>query len=442
MYARSLDDATKLAKVEERVWKSVLRVSAKSPGDAVRVLINRDSVQTRWRKQRLGLFLRLINAPIESWEHSAVVAHHFMQTPWYSECVDDLKLVLPGVSLFVGTGPKGPFLKSSGGWTSDGSWNSALAFGFRTNTWGWRCDADIDMRRKIKTHIRGLCQQMQKILRREEQHDLVQKVLLQDAMSSRSKTQLIARKLQLPGLPLDMALDCAALPYNRQALCALFVGDLFLARYACNYYAKELLPHTGNHQRQLEVAGVEKGSVCLYCWRNAHQCVLEDENHVLCECPCYVASRTELINELSDDTRLAYDAENATTRISVLLSSTDTNDWRALAKHVARIRQLRRKNKCAFEKLANRAHHNAFKPRADAWRNRGRWVCRHRVFWLRAQGHNCPCMLENTCDRSWRHARLMCVLDDELQAIVAAPFSRDRFIRICQLRAECARRNW
>ena len=442
VYTCSSDATAKLAKFEMRVWKAILRISANAPCDAVHALINRDCVQTRWRKQRLGLFLRLLNAPIESWEHRAVVAHHFMQTPWYSECLEDLRVVWPGVSLLVSTGPTGPFLKSTGGWTSEGSWNSALAYGFKLNTWGWRIAADPGMRKRVKSHIHEACQQLQNSLRRSEQHNLLQRLLIQNAMSSRSKTLLMSRKLQLPGLPLDIALDSAALPHNRQALCALFTGDLFLARYACNYYAKELLPHTVAHQGQLEAAGVARESVCLHCWRSSRQSVLEDEDHVLWDCPGYLVSRTEFIDELEDATRCACIAGTADTRTSTLLSSARPTDWKALAKHVARIRQLRRKHKLTFERLAARAQNNGFKTRADAWRNQGRWVCRHGVFWLKAQGRQCPCMLATTQDSSWRNARWMCHLEVELQMLVAVPFKRSGFKHIAHLRAECARRGW
>jgi len=349
--------------------------------------------------------------------------------------------VFPKVVLFVGTGRKGPFL-NTGGWQSDGSWNSALAYGFQSNAWGWRQEADARMRRRIKQHVHESCQQLLNTLRRADQHDLLQRMMLQNALSNRCKTQLMLKKLQLPGLPLDMILDYAALPFNRQAPCALFVGDLFIARYARNYFAKELLPHTEAHKRQLEAAGVDKESVCLHCWRSARQCVPEDESHVLFECPSYAESRTDFTNELDHATRSAYAAGDKQTRTTLMLSSTSPNDWKALAKHVARIRQLRRNHKLALEKLAGRMQNCAFKTKADAWRNMGRWVCRHGVFWLRAQGRGCPCMLEGTHDHSWRNARLMCKLDHELQAIVAVPFDYDSFTHLAALRVEYNRQNW
>ena len=133
---------------------------------------------------------------------------------------------------------------------------------------------------------------------------------------------------------------------------------------------------------------------------------------------------------------------NADVQMNLILSSSSSIDWRALTKLVARITQHRRKHKIVLERLAARAQAHLFNTRLDAWRNMGRWVCRHGVFWLRAQGRHCPCMSETAHGNIWQNARWMCDIDCEIQALVAVPFDPTRYRHIATLRAECKRRNW
>ena len=125
-----------------------------------------------------------------------------------------------------------------------------------------------------------------------------------------------------------------------------------------------------------------------------------------------------------------------------LFGNSSASEWQALAKHVARIRQLRRKGKLTYERLAVRAQKDTVKLRAVAWRSLGRWVCRHGAFWLKAQGRRCPCMLETSAESNWRNARLMGKLDHDLQSLVAVPFEHSTFVHVAALRAEYARQQW
>eukprot|EP00973_Karenia_brevis_P007299 988362-Karenia_brevis.AAC.1 len=63
-------------------------------------------------------------------------------------------------------------------------------------------------------------------------------------------------------------------------------------------------------------------------------------------------------------------------------------------------------------------------------------VCRHGVFFLRAQGSSCPCLAQgaSTAD-SWKWARWMPHLHPELRAITVTPFDHATFVRIGVLRA-------
>jgi len=132
-------------------------------------------------------------------------------------------------------------------------------------------------------------------------------------------------------------------------------------------------------------------------------------------------------------------AASANIKLQCVLSSNVQHDWRAFAKFVARVRQSRRQSKLKFEKLAQRMIDSEFKSQADHWRSLGRWVCRHGVFWLRAQRNKCQCMnLADSADH-WTHARLMGAIDLELRALVAVPFDAANFRRIGELRAELRR---
>ena len=100
-------------------------------------------------------------------------------------------------------------------------------------------------------------------------------------MDGRATAQLLAQSLRLQGPPVHIALDWCTMPGNREALVAFFVGDLFLARYARNYYARGLLPSSAHPAYHGHAAVIDRESCCLYCWHYHRTCILEDEAHVM-----------------------------------------------------------------------------------------------------------------------------------------------------------------
>ena len=84
------------------------------------------------------------------------------------------------------------------------------------------------------------------------------------------------------------------------AMMSFFCGDWFLARYAHNDFAKNLLPRG---QRQLALAAeilADVSTLCMSCWQFRRLAVLEDEYHVMCVCPEYQNMRQELLHQLPD----------------------------------------------------------------------------------------------------------------------------------------------
>eukprot|EP00973_Karenia_brevis_P058585 8160058-Karenia_brevis.AAC.1 len=54
-----------------------------------------------WRAQRLGLFIKIVNSPPDSYLHVALIAMREFQTSWYKDALADFNRVFPGISLSV-----------------------------------------------------------------------------------------------------------------------------------------------------------------------------------------------------------------------------------------------------------------------------------------------------------------------------------------------------
>ena len=130
------------------------------------------------------------------------------------------------------------------------------------------------------------------------------------------------------------------------------------------------------------------------------------------------------------------------TKMRVVLGSRHPHDWRALGKLLARMRQLRRKSKATHTKLQELVQKVGYNIRANAWRASRRWVCRHGVFWLRAQGNTCPCRRPAPTTTDWVHARFMSTTHAELQSLVVEPFDLHSFCPIAELRVHMRGLGW
>ena len=106
----------------------VLHVGGRAPSYCVSNIMALDSCTLEWRVRRLGLFLRLVNAPVGSWSHLALIAHHHLNTDWFRDANADLKLIIPGHFFIPSMIDSQPHLSCSGRWSDDGEWNSGLAF--------------------------------------------------------------------------------------------------------------------------------------------------------------------------------------------------------------------------------------------------------------------------------------------------------------------------
>ena len=165
-----------------------------------------------------------------------------------------------------------------------------------------------------------------------------------------AKTAVLARKAMSPGPTLGVALGWVGPSMHRQALISLFCGDWLLGRYSGNYFAKKLLPHRAPHLAVVQAAALEPSRVCLACWYKRRVAVLDDEGHVCIACPEHEQARTDLASEVQQELwRRILHAPDATAGLPVLLGSSCSQDWVAIGKFAARVRQQRRRSKQQFE---------------------------------------------------------------------------------------------
>ena len=107
-----------------------------------------------------------------------------------------------------------------------------------------------------------------------------------------------------------------------------------------------------------------------------------------------------------------------------------------------RARQIRRKQKCIFERLNERIATRSFACKRAAWRLRGKQSCRHGVLFTTLPADGCKCMAQHSSEEDWQNARYMPALDPELKCIVAVPFSKASYTRLSMLQAEARRLLW
>ena len=169
--------------------------------------------------------------------------------------------------------------------------------------------------------------------------------------------------------------------------------------------------------------------------------VLEDEAHVLCSCPCYANARQVCFQQLGAEHlhRIALAADDS--RAACLFTSHHPQDWIVLGDYVARVRQIRRKARQRFSKLAEKLEQRDFAKRRTAWRAKGFVVCRHGIFFRCTAMPQCPC-ISAAEEQEWQHAKYMPQLCEELKTIVAAPFQLGLQTRLAVLQAEMRRRCW
>ena len=230
---------------------------------------------------------------------------------------------------------------------------------------------------------------------------------------------------------------------NWTAVAALFCGDWCLAVHAGNFFAKTFIPKSRNHLQDASTLGVDPSRVCLWCWHNRRQLCVEDEVHVLFECPAQSSARTRFFQDVSAKTRDDIQAAGSGRgKTLAALASTVPSDWEAFGAFAGRSRQRIRLKRRHFEHMQSKIDKIGFTIRKEAWKKRGNFPCRHGVLFARPQLRNCPCMSRNFNAENWENARMMVAIDHDLKELVVVPFDRADFQRLGILQGETRRLNY
>ena len=130
--------------------------------------------------------------------------------------------------------------------------------------------------------------------------------------------------------------------------------------------------------------------VCLWCWHHDRKIYEDNEAHVLIDCPAHGAAREDFIMSLSlEGFEAVADAQTNQQKLLAILGSHCTEDWANLGRFVGRVRQALRKSRRSFEAMQSSIATNKFEARRAAWRQTGKHVCRHGIFFARSALHGC-----------------------------------------------------
>eukprot|EP00973_Karenia_brevis_P058372 8129127-Karenia_brevis.AAC.1 len=158
-----------------QAWRRILQLGGRSPVDVVYCLTGLCPWEVESRIRRVGLLLKLMNSPVHSWQHVALVIQFQMQTEWFRQAFSDLQLVLPHVRLCIGEHSQGPFLYSTGWWNEVDAWMCAQAhdlpkdmLGRRFRPYAAKSKDDL-YEKSVSLHVRTLCGALRSRLRRD--HD-------------------------------------------------------------------------------------------------------------------------------------------------------------------------------------------------------------------------------------------------------------------------------
>ena len=427
---------------ERKWWRRLLAVGGRAPNVAVQILFGSVHADISWRVRRAALFLRLANAPAGSWIHLAFISHHHLNTPWFRDALQDLELVLPSVRLMPTFAGTHPVLSSSGRWSDEGEWVSFHAYGLPRNLSGHRFRPASTGRsdtysKGVRLHVEYVTRNLRTRLTREFWSETYQDTVTAATASNTSKLTLLSLRLQAPGRPLHFVLDQLLHLAHRSALSSLLCCDWFFGKHAQNYFARNLLPALPRHQDAIDEAGVERSSICLACWHFRRYIVMEDEFHVLCNCPEYDKGRRALLHAIGPDLQL-----NTQQDVLHLLSGTMPSATQAFGVFLTRTRQVRRKLKLKLEDLSNSFEASSFAARRAAWRMRRKPACRHGVLFAQLPPGGCRCMAGSTEEADWQHARFMPALCHTLKAIIVKPFDLDDFEHLSALQSRARTLGW
>jgi len=226
-------DLNTLVKLQSSNWRRLLKVGGRAPIDACWCLLQLDCVVDVARVRRLSHFLRLLNAPPDSYEHVALIVLRELPAERYLDAVADLQLCYPWALICGGLCRDGPFLYSTGRWSDEGVWMSAQPHSFNIDLSGRRSRTPkrtgivSSEARAVRAHIRNVSQDLRSRLRRERQASSCQS-LLEKAGNPYSKTLPLAHRLCQSGPPLHIALEWIGPLHHRAAISSMLAGDWFL----------------------------------------------------------------------------------------------------------------------------------------------------------------------------------------------------------------------
>jgi hypothetical protein len=435
-------------KAQTALWRRLLKLSGRSPTMCSVVLMGVGCNTLEWRVRRVAHLLRLANSPPDSLHHAALVYFISVAHPWYIATLQDLQLVYPNVRLLIGHESGVPSIYSTGEWDERRSWHSAQPYELRCDALGRkRRFSDSHQiaeweNRAIRNHVRSTSRQLRSLLAQAAQKSLLQSIAEANQKDQHTKTALLEHSFSASAPSLSLALDWAGPASHVAALAALFSGDFFLARYAGNFFAKSLIPSSKRIKAILAERGIQPSRICMTCWWQHSQLHLEDEAHLIFHCPLYAGQRRDLFLEFSAQHSARIQSESKDSdKLSSIFSSMAPTDWAALARFLARARQLRRKMKLQMHKQTLLRESCCFTEQRSRWRAHGKFVCRHGVFFDSISKVACPC-LEVKSNAIWIDAVKMPAMDFDLKCLIAVPFDECNFQRLSILQAECRKFNW
>ena len=109
---------------------------------------------------------------------------------------------------------------------------------------------------------------------------------------------------------------------------------------------------------------------------------------------------------------------------------------RAVARFLARAREIRRRQRAVLESYSHRLERSSFAARKAAWRFKGKYACRYGVLFSAAPHGGCKCMSATSTPADWELAKFMPSIDNELKAIITKPFMLDSFVRLGTLQSQ------
>ena len=437
-------DIQKFVRIETQTWRRLLRAGGRAPIDAIHCMAP-CTFDSERRVRKAGFFLKLANSPSGSWQHAAFVFHSIHQTAWFESTLSDLQIVQPSLCIRVVDGRWGLMVHSPGSWSDVGEWESAQAYSLPLNLSGHRsrehppATKDDAMEQSPRRHVQTISSQLRLELGRLSRSALFWQVQHKTSMANYSKLSLLSGLLVRPGPALLSALGWVDIVSHRYAVVGFLCGDFFLGKYAANYFAKTLLPKTAARRIAVQNTGVDPARICLHCWMESEDMIaLEDERHVMLDCPCYQSERAELLQEVtSKQLQFHLAQQNVEDKMYSLFLSQTPQDWNALGRFLSRVRQKRRNVRQKYAQRDKELTSISFDTQKAACRVRssGMWVCRHGIFFANSRATTCNCIdNRSAAEPDWTGALKMPALSRPHRSIIVVRFNSARFRTINALR--------